>query len=117
MNNKFKIISLLMLSLTNHSIQSKVLIITHSYNRPDFIELQQKTFAKFLKDEYEFVVFNDAESNPDMFKKIEDTCKRCGIRCIKIPQAIHDKPYLHRWPGESNNHSCVRWCKCCTIFT
>lgn len=38
----------------------KVLIITTVYNRPDFIELQAKTFEKFLKDDYRFVVFNDA---------------------------------------------------------
>ena len=51
----------------------KVLIFTYSYNRPDFIEIQEKTFKKFLKDDYEFVVFNDARY-PDMQAKIRNTC-------------------------------------------
>ena len=52
---------------------AKVLVITHSYNRPDFIEIQHKTLKKSLKDEYEFVVFNDAKyANTRV--AIEKTC-------------------------------------------
>lgn len=68
---------------------SKVLIFTYSYNRPDFIELQDKTFKKFLTDEYEFVVFNDA-TKKDMKQKIKNTCKNLGIKCLTIPQKIHN---------------------------
>ncbi len=38
----------------------KVLIMTYVHSRPDFIELHDKTFKAFLKDDYEYVVFNDA---------------------------------------------------------
>lgn len=85
----------------------KVLIITPSYNRPDFIEMQYKTFKKFLKDDYEFVVFNDARV-PTLSREIERTCTRLGVRCIKIPQHIHNQPYLRRWPGEDYNSPSVR---------
>ena len=44
------------------SLHAKVLIYTYAYNRPDFIEIQHKTFQKFLKDDYEFVVFDDGDS-------------------------------------------------------
>ncbi len=87
---------------------AKLLVITHSYQRPDFIELQYETFRKFLKDDYEFVVFNDAERNKQMHVAIESTCKRLGLRSISIPQEIHSRPYLKREPGEPYDHACVR---------
>lgn len=87
--------------------EPKVLIFTYSYNRPDFIEIQEKTFRKFLRDDYEFVVFNDAV-DPLLKAKIEQTCEKLQIRCIEIPQEIHPMPYLERFEGESWNHPCVR---------
>jgi hypothetical protein len=84
-----------------------VLIITHAYLRPDFIEIQNKTFKKFLKDDYEFVVFNDAR-DPSLRSEIASLCKKLSLRCIEIPQAIHDRPYLKRSAYEDRNHACVR---------
>lgn len=78
-------------------LMSKVLIITHSYNRPEFIELQAKTFKAFLQDEYEYVIFNDA-SNKAMKLKIQKTCEKLGIRCFRIPQQLHNVPEGHH-PG------------------
>lgn len=98
------------LTLFNHNglVASKnVLIITHSFNRPDFIEIQDKTFKKFLKDDYTFVVFNDAPQE-EVSNQIIETCNRLNLPCIRIPQSIHDAPYLQRWPGEEYNHPCVR---------
>lgn len=66
----------------------KVLIFTYSYNRPDFIEIQSNTFKKFLKDDYEFVVFNDA-TDPSLYREIHQTCQKLDIACIDIPQMIH----------------------------
>jgi len=88
-------------------ISAKVLIITHSYHRPDFIALQDKTFKKFLQDDYEFVVFNDAR-NKTLRHNISQTCKELHIRSIDIPQEIHDRPYLKRIPVEDYNHPCIR---------
>ena len=81
----------LILSLTFVSqalATDKVLIITHSYCRPDFIELHDKTFKAFLKDDYEYVVFNDAP-NASMQHAIERTCAKLNIRCIRVPQELH----------------------------
>lgn len=89
-------------------IHAKVLIITHHYNRPDFIKIQYETFKKFLKDEYEFVVFNDSDRNKDMSKKIQETCRSLNIKCITISQSLHDRPYQQRWPGETYNDPSVR---------
>lgn len=107
--NKMKIKSLLYLTtalLLNMSISAKLLVITHSYNRPEFIELQEKTFKTFLKDEYEFIVFNDAPGNT-MRDQIFTICARLGLRCIRIPQEIHTTAYLPRDGGHFND-PCTR---------
>lgn len=95
--------------VTTALFAEKVLIFTYSYNRPDFIEMQHKTFKKFLRDDYEFVVFNDAPAT-NMAAQIDHKCAELGIRCIRIPQYIHNLPYLQRWKGEDYNHPAVRNC-------
>lgn len=79
-------------------LQAKILICTFSYNKPEFIELQYKTFKKFLQDDHEFVVFNDA-TEPNMIIKINQMCQSYNIKCIDIPQEIHERPYLDRSTG------------------
>lgn len=69
------------------ALTDTILIITHAFNRPDFIEYQAKTFKKFLKDPYEFVVFNDANSGP-ISEQIREICKKMEIRCVEIPRII-----------------------------
>jgi len=87
----------------------KVLIITTAYNRPDFIDIQHKTFKKFLSDDYRFVVFNDA-SVENMQAMIENRCAQLGIECFNIPQTIHDLPYLEREPNKDYHNPSVRNC-------
>lgn len=82
---------LLLLFLMPLHITAKVLLITHSYNRPDFIELQAKTFKAFLQDDYEYAVFNDAP-NHDMENQIKKTCEKLGIKCYRVPQHLHAVP-------------------------
>jgi hypothetical protein len=85
----------------------KLLILTSAYNRPDFVEIQYKTFKKFLLDDYEYVVFNDAKE-PVLQHAIENICAKWGIHCINIPQSIHDLPYLERLPEEEFHSPTVR---------
>ena len=85
----------------------RLLIITPAFNEPTFIEWQCKMFAKFIKDEYEFVVFNDA-NNEKMAQRIQNVCNQCGVRCIRIPQEIHSKPYLKRERRELYHNPNVR---------
>ena len=61
-SRSFLLISGLMATLCHTAFMcGKVLIFTFAYNHPDFIELQHQLFQKFLKDEYEFVVFDDSK--------------------------------------------------------
>ncbi len=85
-------------------LHSKVLIITHAFCRPDFIELQLKSFNNFLLDDFEFVVFNDAE-NFVLQKGIQEECERLSIKHVFIPQEIHSRPYLPRDPGPHNKNN------------
>ncbi len=89
------------------SLHAKILIFTYSYNRPEFIEMQHKTFQKFLLDDYEFVVFCDAHTD-EMAQEIESVCQRLGLRYVRIPQEIHEQPYLERFPGEPHNQASIR---------
>ncbi len=104
---KMLFISSLLIGICSNVFAEKVLLITSAYNRPDFIEIQCKTFQKFLQDDYEFVVFNDA-SQRKLKKSIEEMCRKLGVRCVNIPQHIHDQPYLKREPGEKFHAPGVR---------
>lgn len=106
-------IFLLILLLIPLFSNSKVVIFTYAYNQPEFIELQHKTFQKFLKDDYDFIVFSDA-STEDMHVQIKIMCDKYNLKCIRIPQEIHNRPYLDRpikIPYVSNfNSASVRNC-------
>lgn len=107
--NKSKLFLLFSLFIfsSNTYIQAKVLVMTYHYNRPDFIELQYKTFKKFLQDDYELVVFNDAK-DPRLEQEIKQICDKYNILCKRISPEIHNRPYLYRGTGEGYNDSCVR---------
>jgi hypothetical protein len=74
-----------------HSSQAKVLFITHAFNRPDFLDLQIKTFNALLEDEYELVVFNDA-ADSHMENQINTKCDELGLRHFRVPQHLHARP-------------------------
>ncbi len=97
----------LLLLIAISTVHAKVLIFTYAFNRPDFIEIQHITFEHLLEDEYEFVVFSDA-SNANNAHAIKNTCERLGIKHVRIPQEIHSKPYLERWPGENHQAPAIR---------
>ena len=93
------------------TLAARVLIITHNYNRPEFIEIQQKTFKKFLLDEYEFVVFNDARDE-ETARQIQTACSSYGIGCVRVSQEIHTRPYLARKPHDNLHQSNIRHANC-----
>lgn len=96
-----------LLSFLSFQLNARVLVITHSYNRPDFIEIQHNTLKKFMLDEYEFVVFNDAYDQ-NIRTQINQMCAKHTLTCIEIPQEIHDRPYLKREVHDERNHPSVR---------
>ncbi len=72
-------------------------VVTCVVNNPKFIELQYFTLARYMKCDYEFIVFNDAKDWPDftngddptVYQQIVDTCAGLGIQCINIPNSHH----------------------------
>lgn len=80
-------------------MHAEVLVFTYAFNRPDFIKIQHDTLKEFLLDDYRFIVFNDAR-DPNLEKQITKMCAQLNIQCIRIPQEIHNQPYLPRLPRE-----------------
>ena len=76
-------------------------VITAALNNPILIEVQYYTLKKYMKCNYEFIVFNDAKYWPeftnygteDMMDKIEETCKKLKIKCIELPNKKKQKSY------------------------
>ncbi len=62
-----------------------------------------------MEDDYEFWVISDANT-PEMTAKIENNCLDLGIQYAKVPQEIHDRPYLPRGPKDNYNNPNVRHC-------
>ncbi len=59
-------------------------IFTSVVNRPDFVELQQRLFKKFLKNEYQFHIVDDSiiESTESEFQSV---CFENGLKYYKKP--------------------------------
>ena len=65
-----------------------VRILTFHYNHAEFIELQYKTLKKFLADDFELIVFNDAATIENE-RLIKDVCDLCEIKCIRFEPEWH----------------------------
>lgn len=74
--------------LFSSEIDAKMLIMTHCYNKPEFISWQARTFEKFLRDDYEFIVFNDTP-NEELFNETEEICSSLNLQTVIVPQEIH----------------------------
>ena len=72
-------------------------VITCVVNNPIFIEIQYNTLKKYMKCDYELIVFNDAKQFPDftnggnilLFQEICNICNKLGIKYINIPNDHH----------------------------
>ena len=86
-------------------------IITAVVNNPIFIEIQYYTFKKFVKGEYEFIVFNDAKPFPDgtngndttIRQKIEEICSKLNITCINVPNDHHNRLHMSERHADTFN--------------
>lgn len=63
---------------------NKITILTYAHKRPDFIEMQHETMKKYLKCDFEFVVFNNAVDNIQQYSEIHAICKRLNIKCVDV---------------------------------
>lgn len=76
-------------------------IITPVVNNINFIYIQYCTLKKYMKCDYEFIVFNDAKKFPDetnggninIRQEIRDVCKHLNIKCIDIDNSHHSKEF------------------------
>lgn len=68
----------------------KVKIYTFAHNRPDLLPIQYDTFKKYIKDDFEFIVFNNEKPgshggyNPLRKEEIFKVCEYLGIECIDV---------------------------------
>jgi hypothetical protein len=69
-------------------MQDNVLVVVLAYNQPDFLGPQHACLKQFMKEPFEFVVYNNADSM-EMSRKIEAACSNLSIECIRVPQEIH----------------------------
>lgn len=87
-------------------------VVTSVVNNPLFIQIQFHTLRRYLKNDYEFIVFNDAKDFPDFTnggninikKEIKDICDKLNIKCINIPSKNHEqnKDYAIRCADSMN---------------
>lgn len=61
-------------------------LYTFAHKRPDFIEMQIKSFSKNIEDGFKFTVFNNAVFNQDklFYNEINKICKNNNIECIDV---------------------------------
>lgn len=90
-----RLLLLLLTCLLTINIEAKVRILTFHYNLPELIEIQHKTLKKFIKDDYELIVFNDAK-DPEVEVNIQKTCDKFGIRCVRFEQEWHKTDPFNR---------------------
>ncbi len=73
-----------------------LIIITPTSNHPEYIIWQNKCFKKYLKDKYEFIIFNDATD--EMLKQqIDETCQMLNIKSIQVSQKNRPIGTVYSW--------------------
>lgn len=72
------------------------LFLATYFNNPHFIELQSKSFQKFIQDDYDFAVIDDAAphtvsilSGNQASAEIRSECEKYNVRHIPVPQTVH----------------------------
>ena len=87
-------------------------VVTAVVNNPIFIEIQYYTLKKYMKCDYEFIVFNDAKDFIDFTNggditikaTIENICKQLNIQCININNQHHANT-TNRWCQEPSHRT------------
>ena len=95
-------------------------VYTYSHNRPDLIKPQYDSLKKHLKDDFEFIVFNNERMGGDpgsgyssqRIEEINSVCKELGIQSIRV-ELDPELQYINgfkQFEGESfvsgGSHAC-----------
>lgn len=84
-------------------------VISTSVNSATFIEIQYHTLKKYMRNEYEFIIFNNAkkyehytnDGDLNLFNEINDICNKLCIKCIIVED--ENKSYHHCNTATMNN--------------
>ncbi len=76
-------------------LDAKIRILTFHYNKADFIEFQYKTLKKFLLEDHELIVFNDASDATNEIE-IQFECQKYNLPCIRYDQEWHKTDPLNQ---------------------
>lgn len=68
-------------------------VYTFADKRPDFISMQASCLRHFLRDHFEFVVFENANSIVNRIR-IHWQCRLLGIKCIHVAEQDHSEPTI-----------------------
>lgn len=66
----------------------KISIFSFTVNDKFPIDITHRAFKRYMKEDYEFIVFNDA-FDPQMEKNINLITSHNNIPCVRVPQNIH----------------------------
>lgn len=69
----------------------KISFFSFAVNDKFPIDIMYRQFSKYMKEDFEFVLFNDAD-NPEMEKAINTIASYNKIPCVRVPQSIHKIP-------------------------
>jgi hypothetical protein len=96
-----------MIALLLFDRKTMLKIFTYTSNRAEHIDLQMKSFQKYLQEEFTFTVFNNAtfgyDARVDYNREkiqIDETCRRLGISVIDIqkdPGLIAELQSITSW--------------------
>lgn len=59
-------------------------IYTLSDKRPDFIKLQYETIKKYVTDDYEYIVINNAVDSEERSAEIDRVCEEIGVESLRV---------------------------------
>ena len=66
----------------------KLFIFTFAVNDKFPIDIQYKQFKKYLQDDFEFIIFNDA-FDTNTVHSIDKIAQNINVKCVRVPQKIH----------------------------
>jgi hypothetical protein len=77
----------------------KLRIYAPHINHPEFIRFQFASIKAHIKDDWEYIVVNDAVNEPIIYNLLESnmreiistTCKELGVQCLEFPQDLHSE--------------------------
>lgn len=79
-----------------HDLEAKIRFLSSQFNRPEFLEMQWRLLEKFVLDDYELIVFNDA-LDPQFEEAIRKVCEDNHIQCVRFEQEWHNTDPLNEY--------------------